>query len=148
MVQRKKCKARKTLNNDALDVKIGVDTAVNVPLKIWKPPQKGRPNYHGSDSTFLKSTNFSRNRLSKSKTQRDLAVGAKRKMLSADFHAEVSRNFSDLQDWAGVVKTLTTKEMCCPIRGNLVDLFFGFSNFKRLVNGCINADFCVQGVFF
>ena len=36
----------------------------------------------------------------------------------------------------------------CPIRGNLVDLFFGFSNFQRLVNGCINADFCVQGVIF
>ena len=34
----------------------------------------------------------------------------------------------------------------CPIRGNLVDLFFGFSNFQRLVNGCINADFCVQGL--
>ena len=36
----------------------------------------------------------------------------------------------------------------CQIHGNLVDRFFGFSNFQRLVNGCINADFCVQGVIF
>ena len=34
LVQRKKCKARKTLKNDALDAKIGVDTAVNEPLKV------------------------------------------------------------------------------------------------------------------
>ena len=34
MVQRKKCAARKTLKNDALDAKIGVDTAVNEPLKV------------------------------------------------------------------------------------------------------------------
>ena len=34
LVQRKKCKARKTLKNEALDSKIGVDTAINEPLKI------------------------------------------------------------------------------------------------------------------
>ena len=34
LVQRKKCKARKTLKNDALDANIGVDTAVNEPLKL------------------------------------------------------------------------------------------------------------------
>ena len=33
MVQRKKCKAQKTLKNDALDAKIGVDTAANEPRK-------------------------------------------------------------------------------------------------------------------
>ena len=33
-MQRKKCKARKTLKNDALDAKIGVDTAENEPLKV------------------------------------------------------------------------------------------------------------------
>ena len=40
MVQRKKCKARKTLKNDALDGKIGVDTAVNEPLKVCKTEKK------------------------------------------------------------------------------------------------------------
>ena len=34
LVQSRKCKARKTLKNDALDAKIGVDTAVNEPLKV------------------------------------------------------------------------------------------------------------------
>ena len=37
----------------------------------------------------------------------------------------------------------------CPILGNLVDLFFGFSKFQtlsELVRSCSNADFCVQGV--
>ena len=33
MVQRKKCRARKTLKNAALDAKIGVDTAENEPQK-------------------------------------------------------------------------------------------------------------------
>ena len=33
LVQRKKSKAQKTLKNDALDAKIGVDTAVNEPGK-------------------------------------------------------------------------------------------------------------------
>ena len=32
-MQRKKCKARKKLKNDALDAKIGVDTAANEPRK-------------------------------------------------------------------------------------------------------------------
>ena len=30
------CKARKTLKNYSLDAKIGVGTAVNEPLKVWK----------------------------------------------------------------------------------------------------------------
>ena len=34
LVQSRKCKARKTLKNDALDAKIGVDTAVNEHLKV------------------------------------------------------------------------------------------------------------------
>ena len=34
LVQRKNCTARKTLQNDALDAKIGVDAAVNEPLKV------------------------------------------------------------------------------------------------------------------
>ena len=29
------CRARKTLQNDALDAKIGVDTAENEPSKVW-----------------------------------------------------------------------------------------------------------------
>ena len=33
MVQRKKCRARKTLKNATLDAKIGVDTAENEPRK-------------------------------------------------------------------------------------------------------------------
>ena len=52
---------------------------------------------------------------------------------------------------------LASKQVCllvnvvlpyCQIHGNLVDFFFGFSNFQRLVNGCIDADFCVQGRIF
>ena len=33
LVQSRKCKARKTLKNDALDAKIGVDSAANEPRK-------------------------------------------------------------------------------------------------------------------
>ena len=45
---KEKRRARKTLKNDALDAKIGVDTAVNEPLKVWKP-KNSRPFYRGSD---------------------------------------------------------------------------------------------------
>ena len=53
MVQRKKCKTRATLKNDALDAKIDVDTAEKEPRKgseILKNRKNGRPNYQGSDS--------------------------------------------------------------------------------------------------
>ena len=52
-VQRKICKARKTLKNDALDAKIGIDTAASEPRKAsenLKTRKKSRPIYRGSDS--------------------------------------------------------------------------------------------------
>ena len=47
MVQRKKCRARKTLKNATLDAKIGVDTAENEQKRNY-----GRPSYRDADSTL------------------------------------------------------------------------------------------------
>ena len=47
MVQRKICVARKTLKNDALDAKIGVDRAANEP----RNRKNRRPCYRESEST-------------------------------------------------------------------------------------------------
>ena len=46
------------------------------------------------DHNFLKSTNFSASRPSWNAEWRDLALGAKSNFQSANFHAEISRNFS------------------------------------------------------
>ena len=45
------------------------------------------------DHNFLKSTNFSASRPSWNAEWRDLALGAKSNFQSANFHAEISRNF-------------------------------------------------------
>ena len=58
IVQRKKCRARKTLKNATLDAKIGVDTAENEPRKgseILKNRKKSRPIHRGSDNTLQDS---------------------------------------------------------------------------------------------
>ena len=46
------------------------------------------------DHNFLKSTNFSASRPSWNAEWRDLALGAKSNFQNANFHAEISRNFS------------------------------------------------------
>ena len=51
MVQKKKCRARKTLKNATLDAKIGVDTAENEQKRNY-----GRPSYRDADSSSSKST--------------------------------------------------------------------------------------------
>ena len=48
LVQRKKCEARETLENDALGAKIGVDRAANEP----RNRKNRRPSYRESESTY------------------------------------------------------------------------------------------------
>ena len=73
LVQSRKCKARKTLKNDALDAKIGVDTAANEPRKgseILKTRKNGRPNYRRSDSTtFSAASHKNENNVARKKSR-------------------------------------------------------------------------------
>ena len=78
MVQRKKCRARKTLKNYALDTKIGVDTAENEPYKVCLIFSKNHLTLERIGAQCRFSNNLSLYRLGLSLTRADQEVDSKR----------------------------------------------------------------------
>ena len=112
----KPCRSRKTLKNAPTLAIGGADTAENGPSKVRQVTNCVRRNI-GLDHRVLLSAerglaSLNSRSFDPRRSARGCSCWCKIKKLSADFHAELSRNFSDLTrraGWLGQIKSPSLK---------------------------------------